>query len=228
MVLVDFSHSFVSLSSETHRASLCSCRCAAAVMFHVAEHSQAFPSDWFALFVNAWGVMELWKGRWCFFCDFFWLFCPRVTQFEQSLSLIWRDPQWGLFFFQSSTYLRWPPFCCVFNFQVGEGCCFFRFLAESMSEVLKEKWSPVCLGPGICPWRDVCVWGCLSWVVVCGSHSKLMMSSPQVPVVLCNMMVCLFRTKDLFTRCKAEIQADSGTQAKLFCGVTHTHTHTCF
>lgn len=90
--VVDFSPSFVSYSSETQ--SLCSCRCAAAAaaVFHVIEHSQAFPSDWFALFVNAWGVMELWKGQWCFFCVislfFFCLFCSRAPQFQQSLSLI--------------------------------------------------------------------------------------------------------------------------------------------
>ncbi|TKS67782.1 Semaphorin-5B Semaphorin-G [Collichthys lucidus] len=41
--------------------------------------------------------------------------------------------------------------------------------------------------------------------------SCLMMTSPQVAVLLCDMMVCLFRTKDLFTRCEASIQADNST-----------------
>lgn len=40
--------------------------------------------------------------------------------------------------------------------------------------------------------------GCLSRVAVSGSHSQLIMSSPQVAVSVFDMIVCLFRAKDLF------------------------------
>lgn len=91
------------------------------------------------------------------------------------------------------------------------------FLTENMLEVLRQDRSPVCSGPGTCPCRGVCVRGCSSWAVVSCSHSRPMMSSPQVAVLLCDMMACLFTAKDLFTRCEAGIQADSGTEARLHC-----------
>lgn len=91
------------------------------------------------------------------------------------------------------------------------------FLTENMSEVVRQDQSLVCSGPGTCPCRGVCVRGCSSWAVVSCSHSRLMMSSPQVAVLLCDMMACLLTAKDLFTRCEAGIQADSGAEAKLHC-----------
>lgn len=115
-------------------------------MFQEAEHSQTFPSDWFALFVNAWGVMELWKGRWCFFCDFSWLFSSTASQFEHHYPW-YEGTHSGVSFSHCSTCLRWPLFCCVFNFQIGRdfGFCSLVFFLLRACQTLWERSGPLCV-----------------------------------------------------------------------------------
>lgn len=198
---------------NTHTASLWSRRCAAVELQCSMWQStvKRFPSDWFVLFVNAWGVMGLWKGT------TFWSFFPKI-QFLVIPNSHYPWYKWTLFFpEQDLLALEVTSFLLCPYFPSGR----LLFLLQRTCQKFWNRSGPLCVwGLGFV--LDVVfVFGVvLSWAVVSGSHSQLMMmSSPQVVVLLCDMMFCLFRAKDLFTRCKAGIQADSGTQAKLHCGV---------
>lgn len=114
-------------------------------------------------------------------------------QFQQPLRLMEMDPNWG----QSISSGGHSLFCCVLIFHVG----LFLFVDVR----LLETWVLPCVFGA---W-DLSAACCFCLRLVSGSHSWLMMASPQVAVLL-----WFFRTKDLFPRCKAEQQADSGSWAK--------------
>lgn len=113
-------------------------------------------------------------------------------QFQQPLRLMKMDPKWC----QSISRGGLSLFCCVLIFHVGV------FLFVDVRHL--ETWVLPCVFGA---W-DLSAACCFCLRLVSGSHSWLMMASPQVAV-----LPWFFRTKDLFPRCKAEQQADSGSRA---------------
>lgn len=101
--------------------------------------------------------------------------------------------------------------------------CFFFCFDDNMLELLRPQWSPSCLGPGSCPWHGVCfgvVWLEL-WSVA--PTASRWWAAPRWPSCCATWWAVSSGLKTFFSRCKAEIQTDSGTRAKRSFGVTHQH-----
>lgn len=136
-------------------------------------------------------------------CDFTppRLFCSTATQFQQSLSVIRRDPRW-VFSLPEQDFLEVTPILLCPYFPSGRH---FLFSCRWRVRSCERRVIPCGLGA----WDLSLTWCLCLRLLLCSSSRRLMMSGPQVAVLLCNTMACLFRTKDLFTRCQAVIRADS-------------------
>lgn len=132
-------------------------------------------------------------------------------RFQKPLSLIGMDPKQDLYFNFSRAGLS----CSFFFFGLCPyfpcGRLLFVDVRSSETGVLPRVFGAWDL------WLTWCF--CLGLFKLSCGLSWLMMTGPQVAVLLFDMMACLFRPKDLFTRCRPGIQADSSTQAKLHCAV---------
>lgn len=95
------------------------------------------------------GVVERDDGSFLWFNTFWkyssWLFPSRATQFQQPLSLIWRNSKWGLVLFQSEPYLRSLLFCCVLIFQVGDFSFCLLVLLLRTCQKFWDRSDPLCV-----------------------------------------------------------------------------------